>query len=305
MIKRFLIGLFAIFSCCSAFGQHSTTVNAVLNDSLKSLYIKQKIEYRNLSKDTLDVIYLNDWMNAFSDTRTPLARRFFEDYDRDFHFARQEKRGGTTVNSILGSSANLLAWKRPLNHPDLIAITPKEPLLPGEKFEINLNYSIKIPSEDFTRYGYSNKGKFQLRYWFMTPGVYDNGWQVYSHKNMNDLYNPKMNLKVELNIPRNLNAITPFEVERIEPVDRTKNIFLKGEERLETEIFLTEDIIFEDFEVDSLHILTNINDEGISPVLKQMLVKRIVKFLQENLGDYPHSNCLQLNRIMLITRYTA
>ncbi len=292
MTKKLLTGFCAIFTCCIALGQQATTVNAVLNDSLKSLYIQQKIEYRNLSTDTLDVIVLNDWMNAFSDTRTPLARRFFEDYDRDFHFARQEKRGGTTINSIMGKDFNVLTWIRPVGHPDLIEITPEKPVNPGEKFVINLNYSIKIPSEDFTRFGYSNKGRYQLRYWFMTPGVYDHGWQVYSHKNMNDLFHPKMDLEINLNIPPNLAAITPFEVEKIVPDNGTKNLVLKGEERLETELYLTKEIVFEDFEIDSLHVLTNINDEGISPVLKAMVLKRIVLFLRENMGDYPHHKLL-------------
>ena len=272
----------------TTFAQHSTTVKAVLNDSTKVLYIQQRLEYFNKSNDTLKEIYLNDWMNAFSDTRTPLARRFFEEYDRNFHFARKEKRGGTTINSIATPSSENLTWSRPPGHPDLLVIQPDHDLLPGEKFTMVLNYAIKIPSDDFTRYGFSNKGRYQLRYWFISPGMYKDGWQVYSHKNMNDLFRPLMDVQVELSLPPYLNAISPFPVSRTETKDQRKRVYFEGANRLENELFLTRETIFEDYKVDSLHILTNIEEEGISPVLKSMIISRVVHFLEKSLGQYPH-----------------
>ncbi|WP_235942597.1 metalloprotease [Salinimicrobium oceani] len=263
-----------------------------MNDSIKSLYIQQTIEYRNLSPDTLKEIYLSDWMNAFSDTRTPLARRFFEDYDRRFHFARQEKRGGTTINSITGASFEDVSWERPEGNPDLLKITPAAPIAPREKYLLRLNYSVKVPSDEFTRYGFQNKGSYQLRYWFIAPGVYQDGWKVYSHKNMNDLYLPKMNLDIALTIPVNLAAISAYETERIEPEGIKKTVFLTGNDQINTEIHLTREIIFDEMEVDSLHVLTNISDDGINPVMKSFFIDRIISFLNSNLGNYPHNKLL-------------
>ena len=282
--------LFLVLACtyCPIFGQHNLHIKAELNDTIKSLYIQQVIEYRNISNDTLKEIYLSDWMNAFSDTRTPLARRFFEDYDRSFHFARQEKRGGTTVNSIMGDSYNILNWERPEGHPDLIKITPEKPVAPREKYTINLNYSVKLPSDEFTRYGFQNKGNYHLKYWFIAPGVYDDGWKVYSHKNMNDLYLPKLDLDVELKIPSNLAAISALKMEKIEPLNGQKIVYLKGSERLDTELHLTTQVVFDDLQIDSLHVLSNITDSGVNAGMKAFFVKRVVDFLQKNLGTYPH-----------------
>lgn len=289
---RLLFGLFLSFYCSSFYGQQSTYIKAELNDSLKTLSVQQQIEYRNLSSDTLQEIYLNDWMNAFSDKRTPLARRFYEDYERSFHFARQEKRGGTTVSSISSEAFHPLSWKRPQGHPDLISVTPENPVLPGEKYILNLDYTVKIPSEDFTNFGFSGKGNYQLRYWFLTPGVYSNGWKVYSHKNMGDLYIPKLDLKVELTLPPHLAAISSYNVEEVIRGETKKTVILKANERLETELFLTSTQLFEDIETDSLHVLTNMSDGGLSPVMKSVFVTRIVSFLEENLGQYPHSKIL-------------
>ncbi|WP_324719246.1 metalloprotease [Salinimicrobium sp. HB62] len=263
-------------------------MKAELNDSIKSLYIQQTLEYRNMSNDTLHEIYLSDWMNAFSDSRTPLARRFYEDYDRSFHFARQEKRGGTTMNSIMGDSFDLLEWERPKGQPDLIKIIPKQPVAPREKYVINLNYSVKIPSDEFTRYGYQNNGNYGMRYWFIVPGVYNDGWQVYSHKNLNDLYLPKLALDIQLTIPSKLAAISALKMEKIEPEGGKKTVFLTGDERLDTELFLTTDVVFDDLKVDSLHVISNITDSGVNAGMKSFFVRRIVNFLNNNLGSYPH-----------------
>ena len=288
MNTKYPLFLLIIFSWFPLFGQHNVRIKADLNDSIKSLYIQQTLEYRNTSKDTLQEIFLSDWMNAFSDTRTPLARRFFEDHDRSFHFARQEKRGGTTINSVMGDSSNLLEWERPEEQPDLIRIIPANPVVPGENYVINLNYSVKIPSHEFTRYGYQNNGNYQLKYWFIAPGVYDEGWQVYSDKNMHDLFLPTLNLDVQLTIPSNLAAISPLKMEKIEPQGEQKIVFLTGNERLDTELHLTTQVVFDDLKVDSLDVLTNITDSGVNAGMKSFFVKRVVDFLQENLGSYPH-----------------
>lgn len=288
LLKKILITLCMVLAGIKSFAQHNTTVKAALNDSTKTLYIQQRLEYLNQSNDTLNEIYLNDWMNAFSDTRTPLARRFFEDYDRDFHFARKEKRGGTTINSIATPNRDSLTWSRPLEHPDIIVVQTPKAIFPGEKFTLDLNYAVKLPSEDFTKYGYSNRGRYQLRYWFITPGMYKDGWKVYSHKNMNDLFSPLMNIEAELNLPQHLMVISPYNITAIERINNRKKVFLEGNERFDTELYLTKEIIFEDYRVDSLHVLTNIEEEGISPVMKSMIVSRIVEFLKGNLGTYPH-----------------
>ncbi len=282
-----LFFLFALLSL-ALFGQHNVIVKAELNDSLKSLNIQQTLEYRNTSNDTLREVYMSDWMNAFSDTRTPLARRFFEDYDRNFHFAREDRRGGTTINSITGNTSNKLIWERPEEHPDIIKIIPEKPIAPHEKYVINLDYVIKIPHNEFTRYGYGNKGNYQLKYWFIAPAMYKDNWKVYSHKNMNDLYLPKLDFEVELTLPSNLAVISALKREKIIPHVDKKTVFLSGQERFDAELHLTTEVIFDDIKVDSLHVLTNITASGANPGMKSMYVNRIVDFLQTNLGSYPH-----------------
>lgn len=292
LAKNFYLAISLLFLYGSVNGQHQLTVNATLNDSLKTLYIQQEIVYYNSSDDNLEEIYLNDWINAFSGKRTPLARRFFEDYDRDFHFAGPEKRGHTTLNTLIDSSKDSLSWERPSGYPDLIRIALNEPLEPRDSLSMLVTYQVKIPSSEFTSFGYTNNGKYQLRYWFLTPGVYQDGWQVQSHKNMGDLYIPKMDLDIRLRIPDELAAISSYEVTEIVQQERFKIVRLKGTDRLETDLYLTPSHSFEEIETNNIRVLTNITENGLSPVLKSVFVKRIIDFLEDHLGTYPHRKIL-------------
>ncbi|HET8754071.1 MAG TPA: metalloprotease, partial [Salinimicrobium sp.] len=133
MIKKFLLTAF-LFWIGNAFGQSSISLTAVLNDSLKTIEIEQEIIYQNSDSDTLNFIYLNDWINSFKDKSTPLAKRFSEDYIRRFHFAKEEEWGNTTIEFLADENQDSLNWSRPEDAPDLIKIQLDSPLFPGESF---------------------------------------------------------------------------------------------------------------------------------------------------------------------------
>ena len=134
-----------------SYGQNSTFLKAVLNDSSRVISIEQELNYHNSSSDTLQEIYFNDWINAFRDKSTPLALRFSEDYIRRFHFAAEEERGSTTVHAVQNSEGEGLSWSRPPGAPDLLKVDLEKPLAPGESVTINFSYQLKIPSAEFTR----------------------------------------------------------------------------------------------------------------------------------------------------------
>ncbi len=278
-----------------SYSQNSTSIKAILNDSLKEMSIEQNLIYHNTSSDTLNEIFLQDWINGFSTKSTPLAKRFSEDYFRRFHFAKEEERGSTKVRSVTNAAEEPLDWRRPLDSPDLVQINLDSPLLPGEKVNLKLEYDIKIPSSEFTRYGYSRDGNYRLRYWFMVPGVYDGQWQVYSHKNINDQYTHPLDVEIELEIPPVFAAISALETENIQTEENKRIIHLQGENRLDFKLYLTRDFQFDDIETPNFHVVTNLDDEDLNPVMKSMLVRRIAEYLEKNLGTYPHDN-------MLVTR---
>ena len=52
------------------------SIDATLNIENKSIEISQEIYFTNPGKERINILYLLDWINAYSDTKTPLAKRF-------------------------------------------------------------------------------------------------------------------------------------------------------------------------------------------------------------------------------------
>ncbi|HET8855164.1 MAG TPA: metalloprotease [Salinimicrobium sp.] len=296
LLNRFFVGLL-LTGMGTTFAQNSVSVRATLVDSLKLIKIDQELVYHNTSSDTLESIYLTDWINAFSSKETPLAKRFSEEYYRKFHFAKQEEWGYTNIRKIINEDSVNLKWTRPKGAPDLIRIQLDTLLLPGQQYELKINYNLKIPNEEFTGNGYASNGNYKLRYWFLVPGVYEETWQVYSHKNLNDRYNPLLKVEIFLDIPDYLAPISDLKTRRIDTETREgrKLVYLSGENRLETKLYLTRNYLFDDIDTEHFNVITNIDDEGLSPPLKSLFVNRIVEFLDNRLGNYPHD-------LMLVTQ---
>jgi hypothetical protein len=274
-----------------SFAQNSITLDAQLNDSTHTFTIAQQLVYANSSSDTLTQIYLNDWANAFSDKNTPLAKRFAEEFARRFRFAKQEERGATYIESITNSQNDSLIWERPKGAQDLIRIKLYDPLLPGEKFTIHLDYRVKIPVDNFTRYGVDSENNYKLRYWYITPGVYQDGkWQVYSHKNLDDQYNALHDVEVTLTTPPQYYVGSALNFESVKTTNGTKTVRLTGKNQLNSKLYLTNSFLFESLKTKEHEVLTNVEDDELQPEIKRIILDRILDFYNKKLGEYPHKN---------------
>ena len=268
-------------------------ITAVLQDSTNTFNIQQEIIYENTSKTALSYIYLNDWANSFKDKTTPLAHRFAEDYLRRFHFAREEERGYTTIYSLTDTDLQNYSWQRV--YADIIRIQLKKPLLPGEKTTFRLLYKVKIPSEKFTRYGYDESGNFKLKYWYLTPAVFDGKWEIYSDKNLGNQYTPPADINIKLSTRPYFYVASPLTRVRLSTEDHYKTSYLTGKSIVSSELYLTKSFRFESFVVNDTKILTNLDDEGLNVEMKGLILNRIMDFLNRRLGKYPQPTIMVTN----------
>ena len=284
--------IFLIFSLFSGWlpAQNAITVNAHLSDSTRTLEIEQDIKFINTEERELVSIYLNDWNNAFSSKTSALAKRFAEDYARRFHFSKEEERGHTTINEISQVSGATLQWDRPGNIVDLVRIKLDEPLAPGDSINLHLNYDLKIPEDKFTQYGRDDQGNYKLRYWYMVPAPLDNGWKLYSHKDLGLQYVQPYEISINLDIPTEYYATSALDLEQTQTRQGYKTIKFKGDHRVDSKMYLTKTFIFESISANSNQVITNIEDEGIKFDMKNVILERAVSFLHERLGAYPHKN---------------
>ncbi len=280
--------LYCIFFCLTiqAMAQHTININATLNPSNKTISIEQKVTYNNTSKDTLNEIYFFDWANSFSAKTTPLGKRFADNYESAFHFEKKENRGKTDIHKIYNNSVVPLQWQRD-KAVDILKIIPDKPLKPGDNYTFNIAYTVKVPDDKFTRYGVDKNNNYKLRYWYISPAVYDGEWQIYSNKNTDDLYLTPSHISINLNIPRIYNVTSDLNVEIETLSTKEKTIHLEGEDRNSAVLYIEKNPSFTTIETDKVSIVTNIQNSRVNPPVQALVIDRVAQFLHNKLGPYP------------------
>lgn len=286
--------LFLLLLGVKAHTQSSISLNAQLAAEEKTITINQTISYTNTSNEVWDKVYLTDWAHSFSSKQTPLAQRFDENYLKKFHLAKDKDRGHTTIKTI-SQEGVLLDYSRPTGNPDIVKVILDKSVAPGDVYTLTLDYKVVLPNAKFTRYGFSRVGDYNLRYWYLTPVIYQNQeWQFYSNKNLNDRYFPPSDIAINFSVPDRFVVITDLEtsVESTSYKAGDKIYSLSGKNRVRTPLFLRQKSSYYTIDTDYVQLVTNIQDKKSTPQYKAIAVDRITGFLNDKLGPYPHSKLL-------------
>ncbi|WP_367175039.1 aminopeptidase [Flavobacterium sp.] len=290
IFKIFFLGLFLSFPI-KLLAQHHSKMNVNIDNEKKELTVNQELIFFNQTDDTLSNIVLNDWMNGYSSKNTPLAARFSDEFERGFHLAKEKERGRTSNISIVDENKTSLTWERDTNHPDVIQIELKEKLLPNQKVTFILNYTVKIPSDKFTKYGFGENGKMYLKNCFLIPARYENkAFVKYENLNLDDCANALSDYDIEIKIPQNFDLFSDLNEIPKDTVSEGSYFYrLSGKNRLDFTLFLDNKKDFEIYKNSNLEVVSNLKDSRLNDIQRAIVIDRIVNYVAENMGKYPQS----------------
>ncbi|WP_424197853.1 metalloprotease [Algibacter sp.] len=266
-------------------------VKAVFDINQKQIKISQTIHYQNTTNDELKTIYLNDWNNSYSTKTTPLANRIADEYNNDFHLAKNEDRGFSVITSIKQNDVKL-EYSQLKNQIDILKVNLKEPLKPNDSYTIQLEYLVKIPNAKFTKYGITDDGNINLRYWYITPAIYNGEWQYYSNKNLDDLFIPKSDITLEIEYPNGYALTSELDISKTEQLPNKQIVNLEGNDRVNNKLFLNKNSNFRTIQDEDLSVISNIIDNNLEVIEKVLITEKVKAFIFENLGEYPHKKLL-------------
>ncbi|HQF48269.1 MAG TPA: aminopeptidase [Flavobacterium alvei] len=252
----------------------------------KTLTVLQEIEFFNQSEDTLTSIVLNDWNNAYSSKTTPLAKRFSDEFYRGFHLASEKERGNTTNLNIATADKKNLFWERTEKNPDIIIVQLDKKLAPNQKIVLHFTYIIKVPSDKFTHYGYTERGGMYLRNWFLTPARYENhSFVKNSNLNLDDIANAVSNFDILFRIPKNIELTTDLDEEKTTPIENFSIHKLNGKNRTDFSIFLEPKTSFRSFKNNLVEVETNLRGYKADEIQKAIAIDRVVNFTNTLIGE--------------------
>jgi len=271
--------------------QNQMDLQVSLDQQHGSLDIIQKIQFQNTSKDTLKNLVLNDWANAFSDKSTPLAQRFAENFRNGFHYEKNENRGRTVIFEVKDSRGVPVSFQRD-DQLDRLVLSVDQGIAPGTTYACTITYSVKLPDARFTRFGITDDGQINLKYWYLVPAVYKDGWVRYSHKNTDDFYQLPTAVDIKFTLPNTYGLWT--DLDRVDVVqDEATTIYqLSGSDRVNLPIYLRNRPGFSSVVTDQFELITDLNNPEVAPPVKALLIDRITRFLRDSLGPYPHQKMI-------------
>ena len=277
--------------CLTSFGQNKIDVKAIFDIDNRQIKITQNIQYQNTTNDVLDTIYLNDWNNSYATKKTPLAIRIADEYNNDFHLAKNKDRGYSVVTSMQQNGENLI-FQQVKNQIDILKVILNKPVKPNDSYSINLQYLVKIPSAKFTKYGITDQGDINLRYWYITPAIYNGKWHYFSNKNLDDLFIPKSDVTLEIEHPNGYDLISELDVEKTKQLPDKQIVNLKV--KLSSCTLLKSEILLKNNLLLSLlfPLISNIGDEGLEVIDKILITEKVTKFITKKFGKYPHNKLL-------------
>ena len=281
-----------IFCFMTVSSQNEIQIQGFLNIESNTILIKQKITYYNNSNSSLSQLYFNDWGSSFSNPDSPLSKRFVEEYDGSLLNPRKKNRGFTTIHSVENEKQKALSYSYIENQCDLFKIELTNDLLPFTSTTIFIEYTLQIQSDRFTKYGVTKKGDYFLNYWYITPAVFeDSEWKLFSNKNLDDYYTPKSKLKLTLEIPHNYSASSELNLNNVVNKSNTHVFTFEGSDRVDTRLNISTAPFFK-FKIGDLNIISNNIDADESLNQQINSFKKIVGFLNDRLGVYPHENLM-------------
>ena len=285
----FLISL--IGGILQASAQHTNTLRVYLNESSKELEITQEFTYKNKSQDTLNELFFNDWAHAYSNKNTALAKRFAEEFRKSLHLAKEQDRGRTEILSAVDQEFRQVRWRRTRGR-DIVKMNLNSPLIPGDSVKLFLAYSVKLPPNRYTPYGYSNLGDYYLKDWYLTPAVYDREWQLYSNKNLEDLHTDNTDTHIFMTYPDSLYLGTNYNELNITTYPNQLFATLNGSNRKSCDIILNARKEFKKHVTQHLVVVTDIFALKYDEISQGLSINRITDFIHENLGDFPYDQLL-------------
>ena len=280
------------------YGQEATpqyNLKVKLIEAKKTLEVSQTIQFQNNTKASLQALYFNDWSHAYSSSKSPLAQRFAEEYDRRFYLGSKTKRGETRdLNiTIKGKKTD---WYRADNQIDIIKITLDEILEPGDHINISLTYTIVLPDASFTGYGRISEEEYFLKNCFIQLAPHISGnWITNSNLDLEEISTLPSNFSIEWNIPNQL-LINSNLTQWKENLDRDRKIITMAISKAKEIQFHISKKEYASYSINGLAISTDLKEVSEKMLDPTVSLLQIEAFVREHFGTFPHSNMLLSQR---------
>lgn len=276
-MKKLIYSIAPLFSLLSFAQKDSISVHISFSENRKIATVKQHIVFQNQNENPILELQLLNWVSAYKNRNTTLAKRLLEDRNRELYFAKSHQLGNLkqlsfSENGIQGNFQGNLKDEQ-------IEIPLSKPLNKGESTKIELQYQLQIPDKMFTGYG-RGEGTSLLKYFFLVPKRF----QQKNYQNIEETENYGSYWDIQMDVPKGFYTASNLK--------KTEEHHFQGWLKTDPELFLSENPV-ETFSTQLGNQTVNLQFEYIvSPEERSRMEFYIplhLKFLQDKLGTLPET----------------
>lgn len=199
-----LLFLLLPFGAFSQYFQQDVSyqIEVKLDDKKHILSGYENLTYKNNSAQTLDVIYMHVWPNAYKNKHTALAQQLKR--NEGDKIAKADPKDLGYIDSLdFKVNGQPIKWAYSEAHQDIVVLQLNEGLKPGASISISTPFKVQIPSGSLSRLGHIGQS-YQITQWYPKPAVYDqNGWNAMPYLNQGEFYSEFGNFDVKITVPAN------------------------------------------------------------------------------------------------------
>lgn len=207
-------------------------INVELDTLNYSLQAVEYITYYNHSPDTLDILYLHLYANAFRNKHTTYAEEAKRMGMGMLLRARDEELGHIDIRSLIVDGQ---AGEYKIEET-LMSVYLNQPLSPGDSTVLRIEFFLKIPHQ-FSRLGHHKK-HYEIVQWYPKPCVYDEkGWHLDTYHALGEFYGEFGNFDVSITLPADFVVAgtgirtEPEDIKFIDTLITTRRKILKSGEK--------------------------------------------------------------------------
>ena len=274
-ISSFFISTFLYSQMSSSY-----SLDAKLDFEFKTIQIDQKIKILNNEAVDVDTLFFNDWSNSYSNSKSQLAQKLAEEFDRSFYISSRKSKGNTIIKSLtIEDQTN--DWNRLKDQNDILYVVLQKPLKQNDSISLAINYSIKIPDNQFTGFGYKKNMIYIKDFIISLSPFYKGKWIIDSNLNLNDNSLFKSKYFIRWKYPKNLHLLSSMNKINSFSKDQDKTAFYESRYERSPKFIFSKDNKIREFKHGNIKIFTDIFESSEkSPHIK---IDRIYSFLSKNI----------------------
>ncbi|WP_373941071.1 aminopeptidase [Polaribacter sejongensis] len=131
------------------------------------------------------------------------------------------------------------------------------------------------------------KQGYHLRNWYLTPAIYDNGWQLMSNLNLDDLYEKGTDFKIEIDVPKDLiveSNLYQYKTKK----ENINSYYLVGKNKTDVILGINKTQQLKTYNTKTVTVHTDVFSKELDYNLTTSILNREILFIQKYLGKYPH-----------------